>query len=190
MKVFFAASPKGLTEFREEYNKIYKTIEELGHKNVTDIAISVEPEDHYKISQDKLRKHYKKVIDSIKKADVVIIEGSISSLAVGYVVDRAIESSKPVVILHTSGREPFFLTAINNDKVQVIEYTATNAKKQLATSINYAQEQMDTRFNFFISSKIGNYLDWIAKKRKVPRAVYLRKLIQEDMKRDVEYRNG
>jgi hypothetical protein len=48
-------------------------------------------------------------------------------------------------------------------------------------------ENIDTRFNFFISPKIGNFLDWIAKKKKLPRAVYLRKLIEDDMDKNKEY---
>jgi len=50
-----------------------------------------------------------------------------------------------------------------------------------------AKEQMDTRFNFFISPLHQTYLDWIAKHRKIPRSVYLRDLIERDMAQNKEF---
>ena len=62
-----------------------------------------------------------------------------------------------------------------------------SVEEALKLALDYASDQMDTRFNFFISPKHGNYLDWISKNKKVPRAVYLRRLIEKDMDENKEY---
>ena len=67
------------------------------------------------------------------------------------------------------------------------EYNGLDLREVIKRSLEYLSEQMDTRFNFFISPKIGSYLDWIAKKKKTPRAVYLRKLIEKEMKENKEF---
>jgi len=53
--------------------------------------------------------------------------------------------------------------------------------------LHYANKQQDSRFNFFINPKLLAYLDWIARSKRLPRAVFLRKLIEDRMKQDVEY---
>jgi len=51
-----------------------------------------------------------------------------------------------------------------------------------------AKRRMDVRFNFFVSPKILAYLDWVAQKRMVPRSVFLRNLIEKEMKKDKGFR--
>jgi hypothetical protein len=69
----------------------------------------------------------------------------------------------------------------------VIKYDATNLREQLKCALSFAQNNVDTRFNFFISPSIGNYLDWISKNKNIPRSVYLRTLIEKDMVINKEY---
>jgi hypothetical protein len=59
--------------------------------------------------------------------------------------------------------------------------------KEIPMLLDFASDQQDTRFNFFISPKHQNYLDWIAKYKKVPRSVYLRELIETDMANNSEF---
>ena len=51
---------------------------------------------------------------------------------------------------------------------------ALNQKKKVAKPLDDAEK--------LLKPKIANYLDWIARKKRTPRAVYLRRLIEEDMK--------
>jgi hypothetical protein len=190
MKVFFTTSPKGKADFGADYQLIYETIADLGHVNLTDFIIKVKPEEHYRLRDEELVRHYQNTIRLVKEADVVIVEASAPSMAMGYIVDRTIDCLKPLIVLYTAGKEPFFIAGIKDDRIQIIEYTRRNLAKVLKAAFVYAQEQMDTRFNFFISPKISNYLDWIARKKKTPRAVYLRRLIEKDMERNKEYKKS
>jgi len=51
-----------------------------------------------------------------------------------------------------------------------------------------ANKNIDVRFNFFVSPKIISYLDWVSKNRMVPRSVFLRELIEKEMKKDKDFR--
>ena len=60
----------------------------------------------------------------------------------------------------------------------------------VASALDYVSSAQDVRFNFFISPTIGLYLDWISKNKRIPRAVYLRKLIEEEMRENKEYKES
>lgn len=187
MNILFMASPRAKKVYGKEITKIYELIEKMGHKHVNDFIKEVQADTLYKYSDKEVIAHYNRTMKSVKKADIAIVEVSVVSMSMGYIIDRIVEYSKPVVILYTDGKTPFFFSGINNDKVQVVEYDLRSIERVLEDSINYAAEQQDTRFNFFISPKHQNYLDWISKKRKLPRAVFLRRLIEEEMASDEEY---
>jgi hypothetical protein len=57
----------------------------------------------------------------------------------------------------------------------------------LEKAIEYAINQQEVRF---ISPNIGRYLDWISKVKKIPRSVYLRALIERDMKENTEFEDS
>jgi hypothetical protein len=134
-----------------------------------------------------IKNFYRHTIDDLKKADICIFEASVPSLAIGHLISMAIEMGKPVIALYKAANIPFFLTGLDDEKIQVIQYELENLKDELSTAIEYASDLQDTRFNFFISPQIGSYLDWVAKNKRVPRAVYLRRLIEEDMRGNKEY---
>lgn len=180
------ASPRGKAELKEEYESIFNTIQTLGHENITGFVLDVEVEKFY---LSDIKKFYDHTVADLKKADICVFETSIPSLAIGHLISMAIELGKPVVALYTGNNIPFFLKGVeeSDDKLQVVSYTSSNVNQELANAIDYASDQQDTRFNFFISPKHQNYLDWIAKERKIPRAVYLRRLIEKDMEKNRDY---
>jgi len=188
MKVYFTASARGKSSYKANYKRIYEVIEELGHKNLDDLILKVDPGKLYLGDEQAQVDLYKNTLDFIKEADIVVLEVSLPSLSMGYVMDRALEQGKPVVILHLEGSNPYFAGGIQDEKLQVLSYTPENVKRTLKAALKDAKEQMDVRFNFFISPKIGAYLDWISKTRKTPRAVYLRRLIEDDMGKNKKYK--
>jgi len=187
MNVFFTTTPRFKTDFDKNVKAIYQTIEELGYRHTSDYLLKVSEEDFYKSGKGQVPVYYDTIINSLKKADIVVFEASFPSIGVGLLLDMALDLGKGVVALHMKGKFPFFLGGVRDDKLAIEEYTIDNLKKILKISLEYSADQMDTRFNFFISPKIGNYLDWVAKKRKIPRAVYLRRLIEKEMDNNKGY---
>ncbi|MBD3279232.1 MAG: hypothetical protein GF390_00800 [Candidatus Pacebacteria bacterium] len=194
MKVYFDYSARGLKQFEKNYQQIYRLIKKLGHTHLNDLTINEKSSTYRKKFYEGDHKsriaHFKRTMKHIKSADLVILEVSLHSLSMGYLLQKALESSKPVIALHLKDYEPYFATGIENDKLQVLEYTKNDLADVLKYAIDYAADQQDARFNFFISPKHQNYLDWIAKDRKIPRSVYLRNLIERDMSQNKDYSSG
>lgn len=191
MKIYFSAAVIFNTERGKFYERIVKSLESSGHKV---ISYGVTGKSISKINgqtEDELVDHYKKVVKWITESDLVVVEASFpSTLHIGHEIGLALDKGKPVVILYEKGAKPFFLSGNESDKLLLTEYTDSNLEKVVEDVIDYAAEQADTRFNFFVSPSIVNYLDWVSKSKRLPRAVYLRKLIEEDMKNNTAYNEG
>lgn len=187
MKVYFTSSARGTDLHKDSYKKIYDILKRHGWSHLDEVIMTVDSEVLYKSGHDDRVALYKKTIDNIKHADLVVLEVSIHSFSMGYVLQKALELGRPVIALYTKGYDPFFARGIDNEKLQVLEYNQDDLDEVLAYALDYASDQQDTRFNFFISPKHQNYLDWVAKERKIPRSVHLRNLIEADMDKNTSY---
>lgn len=182
MKAYFVASVSGRGKYLNNYSKIVKVLKDSG-TIVSENIIESSKEGVYSLTDEQKVKYYKQVLKWISKADYVVAEVSYPSIGVGYEISLALEKMKPVIVLHEKGDSPHFLKGINSEKLLIVRYKLDSLRKTLLDTIDSATEQMDSRFNFFISPKISNYLDWIARKKRIPRAVYLRRLIEKDIKK-------
>ncbi len=181
MKVYFNASPRFKRAFPDVVNQIFDLVENLGCSHTSDFISTVDVEDFYNKTDDEMVTYYKETTGALKVADVVILEMGIPSLALGYLANLAMSLGKPVIALYEKGNDPFFLQGVEDEKLQTVEYSRANLKDVLKSALDYASDQQDTRFNFFISPKISNYLNWVSKTKRIPRAVYLRRLIEKSM---------
>lgn len=187
MKIHFFGSLSGNEtgkRDRTNYERIVEAIEKLGHKIVTKHYITKKVPEVLQETSKQHEDYFRNMIDWIKSADVVVAEVTKPEIGTGYEVSLAVNYlNKPLIALYTQGRfSPIFIGQ-NSDKVQHLEYDSENILSVIKLALEDAKDQMDVRFNFFISPKIGAYLDWVSKDKKTPRAVYLRRLIEEDMDR-------
>ena len=192
MKIYFSASARTKNFCPECLDKIYEKIEELGHVHVTDWMKKVDPDHFYKRTPEDAVKFYKQMVKDIKKADVCVFETSIDSAGVGFSINLALDSGKPVIALynrhHDSKRKaPYLLQMIHHPKIQVLEYTLENLDETLGDALEMAKDQMDIRFTFFLTPKLVNYLDFIKRERRMARATFIRRLIEGAIKKDKEY---
>ena len=111
-----------------------------------------------------------------------------STVHVGHELTLALDYNKPVLALYEQGKRPILFWGLEEDKFAVEEYTPDNLVEVIKSSLDFLMDQVDTRFNFFISPKHQSYLDWISKERKIPRAVFLRDLIEREMDKDEEFK--
>ncbi len=188
MRIYFTAAISAKSDFGENYKRIVECLKELGHEVASEQILEKEMLDVNRQTSEDREKYYQWMVREIKKADLLVAEVSFpSTVHVGHELTLALDQEKPVLALYTKDKQPMLFWGIISEKFYVEEYNLENLKKVLERSIKFLAEKIDTRFNFFISPKIGNYLDWIAKKKKLPRAVYLRKLIEDDMDKNKDY---
>ncbi len=187
MRVYFTASMLGRDKYIGNYIQIVKVLREKGievYEQTTKVSRNYV---HREISdQDKI-KYYKQVLRWLNQADVVVVEASYSSLSIGHEISLALERNKPVIVLYCEGDAPHFLIGVQSEKLIVQKYKLGKLREVLAATIDEAIERRETRFNFFIPRRLVVYLDWISKKRRVPRAVYLRQLLRREMERNKDY---
>ncbi len=186
MKVYFHGTPRAFKDLLAEHMAIYKAVESLRHVHLSKVALS-ESEKVYAADHEEVIKMYEETMRNLRQADLLIVEASTTSVSIGYLINKALEQSKPVIALYLKDHAPFFLSGISSERLQLIEYSLENISEVLSDAFDYAKDSTDVRFNFFISPSQVSYLDWIAQKKRIPRSVYLRKLITESMSANKEY---
>lgn len=190
MQIYFIASSRLVGKDKEIYEQMYKTIS-LEHKMVSDKVwkwIKGGTVDLRGAPLKTKRENYEQTLKCINKADIVIMEISGHSMSMGYIISKALEINKPVIALYTADADPIFIKGISNPKLILMEYNKENIEKVIWESLKKAKSLIDMRFNFFVSPKILTYLDWVGQKRMIPKSVFLRNLIEREMKKDHEFK--
>jgi hypothetical protein len=186
MKVYFLGSIKGKNKYLRYYELIVNELRKQGH-TVVENTLNPEEDYVYSLDQDEKVAYYKKITGWINSADVIVAEVSYQSLSLGHEVTLAVEREKPVILLYTGGNEPHLLQGMTSDKMIISQYDESDVAVVLRQLLGDARDQMDVRFNFFVSPQIVSYLDWISQKRRMPRAVFLRRIIEEEMEANQDY---
>jgi hypothetical protein len=182
VKAYFVASPRFVVKNAQLFENVFGVL----NKKIRLIDDSVLDWIKHGFHQNSC---YKTSLDKIKKVDLVIVEVTGHSMSMGFVIVKALELNKPVIALYSDKSSQTFLKWVNNNRLIMVPYNKKNLSKTIDNSLIKAINLVDLRFNFFISTKIVNYLDWVSTYRMIPKSVFLRKLIEKEMKKDKEYKN-
>ena len=183
MQAYFTASIVGKRYHLAKYKKIVSLLQKKGVTIEADhILNTTEEQIHFEKKEERVAIH-KKLEGWITDADFVVVEASFPSISVGYEISLALHRGKPVLVLYNEVDPPSLIMDDVDEKLVVQHYTISTLPEILSDFIDYYRGSNDTLFTFFITSKIASYLEKQAKKNNVPKSVYLRTLIQEDIKR-------
>lgn len=184
MKIYFSAPISRVPdEIRKNYQLIIDALTSLGHNTLSDhIETKKTGKDLEKQTPQEAYEVQRLMTKRKKQADLIVIEASTPSFGIGQEISYSIQNNKQVIILHLPNLKPHILQDEGSELLFIYEYTPDNIKKVLSNAINESRQQMDVRFNFYISPEIGRYLDWISQHKKLPRAVFLRSLLEKAMK--------
>lgn len=189
MKVFFSASILGRDKFDGNYRAIVDDLRERGFKVQAGHVLNLDEKKLAEVSDKYRIEYYKKLIKWISEADIVVAEVSNPSVSIGHEISIALEKGKNVIALSSVSRGPAVLLAMKSEKLQMVKYTLEDLHEVLDRAINKARTRTDIRFNFFVSPEINEYLDWISRVKRIPRAVYLRELLEKEMAKNREYKS-
>lgn len=191
MKVYFLGSLSGIRKYKNIYEKIISILEQKEHKVYCEHILEVNPEDVTTLDEDARKKYFSKMRRNVLSSDFVVAEVSHPTPNIGYEIAFAVENEKPILVLHDKESNVFpILLGNSSDRLVIKTYDSEDLEKVISRGIKALKDKMDIRFNFFISPEIVRYLDWVAKVKRVPRSVYLRDLIEDDMKKHKEYGSG
>lgn len=181
MKVYFTASIVGKRKYLSNYEHIIKCVQKLGHTITADHIIESTPRTISMETEKERREFHDKLITWIRNTDCMIVESTFPSISVGYEISVALRLGKPVLILYSEGEPPSLLNAHRDEKVITGHYNQDNVYEILSDFFNFVQGNNDLRFTFYITPEIALHLDKIAKEQMVPKAVYVRRLIEKDI---------
>lgn len=189
MKIYFSASISHINHYRNNYIAIVKALEKLGHNVIAEHVLKKKTKSDYEKQSDQESLSIQRKMTAWKKqADMCVFEVSSPSLGIGQEIAFALSNKKQVIALHISGTKPHVLRDEGEESLFLVEYSLDKLEEILEEYIDYAKEHADTRFNFFISPEIQSYLDWVARYRRTPRAVYLRELLEKDIRENKDWK--
>lgn len=192
MKIYFVAAISQKPQFGKYYTQIVSILEKHGavqHGHITDDDKTLQYVTER--TEAEALEYYRQANRWISSADLVVVEASFpSTINIGHEITLAFDKGKPVIVLYKVGHDSIFLHGINSERLILAEYTEDTLEQVLSDSITFARDTADTRFNFFISPRHIAYLDWVAKVKKIPRSVYLRRLIEQDRERNESFQEA
>lgn len=181
MRAYFTASVVGKRYYLANYLKIIDILKEKSIKVISSHIIDVTEEEIRLESKEKRIAFHRQLEKWINSANFMMVEASFPSISVGYEISLALTLGKPVLMLYCNEEPPALFAHQEDDKLVCERYTLETLKDIIHDFISYVQGTSDTRFTFFITNEIAAYLDKVARKEKLPKSVYLRKLIEKDM---------
>lgn len=183
MKIYFGASVSGKKRYLLEYQTIVEALRQLGHEVVYGdfFDTSVEKVLH-QTHEEKIHVHEQ--LGKMKlESDIVVIETSFRSFALGQEIAHAFRIGKPVLALYTNGQMPHFILSDSGDRLIVMEYALETVKEVMKEGIAYLNPKETKRFTMNLEASYVDYLDRISREKHVSRSDYLRNLLMQDMQK-------
>jgi hypothetical protein len=188
MKVYFAASFRGIKYYSKFYSGIYNSLEALGAKHLEKTLIHKDEEHAYRNLEkggvEAYTQFFNQTIKHIKTADVNVFDSTMPSLGIGFQVEKSLEFNKPTVVLYLKGHLPHFIAGTNSDKLILMEYDEKTLEDVVKKAVNSARVIADKRFNFFISPSYLTYLERISQKKGLTKSAFIRQLLHDYMKKN------
>ncbi len=182
--VYFTASLVGKKHFLTNYMTIVNNLVQKGCDVISDHIINMTPEKVDTSTKQERLSYHTKMERRILDSDFVVVEATFPSMSVGYEVSLALNRRKPVLILYSQGEAPALFAYHESELLTSEKYSPDTISDILDDFINYVKGLQETRFTFFITRTQAHYLDTVSAKQKIPKSVYLRNLIDRDMKRN------
>ncbi len=126
---------------------------------------------------------YRENINAISRADIVVAEVGQKSFLVGFQVAHALQLKKPILLLSKLEKIDSVLgVSLSEDIIKYSHYTDSNVEGVIKKFISEnSMDGKNIRFNFFITRKLLNYLNWVGLQTGKTKSEIIRDLIQQEM---------
>lgn len=188
MKIHFTASLTGKKIFDENYRQIFSCLKKLQCSvRATEIFSKTREEIETKNLEERIA-FIKFLNESIKWCDSLIAEVSYPSTSVGYEINQALKSEKPVLALYfeRKGDCPSLLKGVSDlmkeEAITLFEYNFQSLESFLRDYLEFIKARsLDKRFTMLFSPKMFVSLKKAAKGKNISMAEYIRDLIAKDI---------
>jgi hypothetical protein len=192
MKVYFTSSTAELFKYRDSYYGIRDWLVDNGHIITRDWLPRVEKQMIRGEKELDIKKIYEGCIEAIQKADLVIVEDTVSNFSTGHQITVALRYRKPTLVLWQGKKHhPFkqmLIHGIDSDILQVTEYTKQDLPDILQVFVHKYENGTDkSRFHLILNGTERKYLDWAQFIKGRSRTWVIRKALQKTISDDAEY---
>lgn len=181
MRVLLEFSRGGLEKHQQPIESLRELILAEGHTLTNDLV------EDSKVTRDRLPEGmYNMLQKAIANAQCVIIEGSVVSLSLGFVLTEAINLGKPVLFLVNEASINQRNRFVSSIKSKLVTYKSYNAEKELEGIVkNFFEHHNDirTRFNLVLSNYLNSYITIESRNKGISKTEYIIELIEADEKR-------
>lgn len=195
MKIYFSCSTADFFNYEENYFRIRNYLVKQGHILTRDwLPQTAESLKNGNKEIRDIKKIYKDCIDSIKDAELVIIEDTVSNFSTGHQITVALQSRKPTLVLWQGKKHrqfnQMFIHGIESDILQVSEYELKTLDQTIDTFIEkYEDCSEKNRFHLVLNNLERRYLDWAQYVKGKSRTQLIREALRGVIDEDSEYNN-
>jgi hypothetical protein len=193
MKVYFSCSTAEFTKYKSFYYAIRQFILDEGHILTRDwLPLTDEKLKGYDRSLMDIHEVYKENMLSLKEADMLIVEDTISNFSTGHQITVALQDKKPTLVLWQNLKPKFFksnfIEGIDSEFLQISEYTTESLKDIIRAFINkYENVHEKNRFHLVLNTMERNYLDWAQFIKDKSRTKVIKEALKKEIDSDIEY---
>ncbi len=194
MKVYFTASTAEFNTYKKHYFAIREYIVQQGHTLTRDwLAPTEEIIDRKDLSQSDIHSIYQQCIHSLREADIVIIEDTVSNFSTGHQITLALQYKIPTLVLWSRNKhESFnnmFIHGVESDILETAQYTESTFPAIISSFIKrYTNSHDKKRFHLVLSPMERNYLDWAQFQKQKSRTTLIRESLRSTIEEDDGYR--
>ena len=190
MKIYFLGAISGLSQYRKNYVKEVKILEQMGHHVLSDHILERDHSrpDTFVIKDD--REYYEYMTGRIKSSDVVVADVSHPTANIGYEISFALSNNIPVLALHSEEMESKvfpLLVGNQSDLLSLRSYEYKDLQRILKEELQRIFELSNSKFTIIINPQIASYLEWVSAKKGITRSEFVKGLIADYMPRDKAY---
>lgn len=181
MKVYFTAAIARNDETFRRYSSIISHLRSLGYSVVSNIEAPAK-DTIDEVSRETLLDLQNTVEHWIHDCNFMVVDTLSPSVSVGYEISQALRLRKPVLVFHDTSGPPSLLRFHKNVNLISERYDPKAFKDAIDRFVRAIEWKAETKFIFLITPEIAAFLDYIVAREKTPKSVYVRKLIENDMK--------
>lgn len=183
MRIGFLTSHRGQKQFEKEHKAIVAHFEKRGHDVVHSLDTSLEK--LMPLSYPEREAIFLRFYQELEECDLIFAECSLQSTQVGFGLAQLRAKGKPIVLLSLKGAagelSPKGDTYSNVDNAMVSDYTLETLPEVLDDALDFMESRIDKRFTIIFPAHLHAKLEVIARKKKLPKAVYIRQLIEKEV---------
>lgn len=183
MRAYFTASVVGKKYHVAKYRAIIQEVKRRGIDVIGEHILQATEERIRMNSREERLAYHRQLEEWVTASHFLIAETSFPSVSVGYEISLALIRRKHVLVLYHEGGPPALLAHHESDRILCERYTIETLPSIISDFLLYLRAGSDTRFTFFISNRQAEHLAKAASRERIPKSVYLRRLIDDDMHR-------